>query len=494
MSQSETKTDDAGTQAANGAAGSDEHEEGFSLRNHIREEWRPTVFVAACVTILHLWLGWFNAINGYAFLAVSNLVAAFAGATTEPESDAVAVVRIDEETFRARYGERSPLDRCVLSSQIAAIYAAQPHIVVIDLDLSPVDWTRLEATEAERERNCQARLEETLERGSDEGARTVLMKPFDSVVTTAVARSAEWQQQLEGRNGERDGGSICFGDAKLPVSHGIAIGYFTDEHTMYAAASRPSAACGAADATALPTRDRRMIDVKAYARKLRLIPTSWTDTPMAGAGNYGDGDLTATLVGILPAPTPDDPLNRVVFFGAGYGQEDTFLTPVGTLYGVEVHAAAFWSHRYSNLHEPHLFAFAIDVGIALLFGIIIVYCWTHYFAWRTDRHPGHEQLASIWVLIMLGGLLLAIALTTVFAYVLLRYFGIWLSPLPLAVGMLIESCMAGSIAAAVHKLHRIQVHAPGSVPDSHPITKVAAGVKAAVWVLTLVIALGLVFH
>ena len=492
MSQNDTKNIDTGGTAPDntGRNTSGGHTGRFNLVGHIREEWKATVFVAACVTIAHLGFNWLDAVDSYAFMAFSNLVSHTADSPTaskEPPSDSVVVVRIDEQTFRTRYRERSPLDRCVLSSQLSAIYAAQPHIVVVDLDLSPADWTRHEnGPDAERERACQERLEATLARSVDEHIRTVTMEPLDSFDPAVATSNAEWQQEQE-RAGVR------FGDAALPVSYGITLDHFSGDRTLYAAAERASVTGEMADDATAPSRNRARIDARAYTAKLRPVLTSWTDMPVAGTADYTDSDLTATLQSLLPAPAHDNTRNRVVFFGAGYGQEDTYLTPVGNLYGVEVHAAAFVSREPSRW--CHLISLVIEIFIAFVFGMIIVSCWTQYFAWRSDDRSMYGQLASVWVAIMLVGLLAAIAVASAISSLLLGRFGMWLSPIPVAAGMLIESCMAGSVEAAVRRLHQIQSGLAPRVPSSDSILTLTAGLKATIWVLVLVGALRLtMFH
>ena len=456
----------------------------FSLRDYIREEWKATVFVAACVTIAHLGFNWLHAVDSYAFMALGNRVSHTTGdANAARAADSAVVVRIDEQSFRTRYRERTPLDRCELSKQLAAIYAAQPNIVVVDLDLSPADWTRRERSNAAtREKECQTQLETTLASSAPRGIRTVVMAPFDTFDVTIATNNADWQRQQELAG-------VRFGDAALPVSYGITLDHYSGSRTLYEAARRESVTAPIADEATPPSREHRRIDARAYTRKLQYVLTSWTDPD--GGTRLPDEDLTATLGKLLPPPDEANPLNRVVFFGAGYGQEDTYLTPFGRLYGVEVHAAAFMSDTQSPW--CHLIALIIEIAIAFMFGIIIVYCWTQYFAWRSDQRYIYEQLASVWVAIMLLGLLAAITVALIVAWLLLGRYGMWISPIPVAAGMLIESCMAGSVEAAVRRLHQIQPAGPAVAADS--LITLSTGIRRAVWVLALAGALRLtMFH
>lgn len=442
------------------------HPDRFSVLEHIRKKWRATVFVAACVTIAHLQFNGFDAVDSYAFLVLGNRVShamrAAATETTRPDADSVVVVRIDEQAFRTRFRERSPLNRCALSSQLAAIYKAEPEILIIDLDLSPA------VVDAG---NCQAHLHAALKRWA-RSIRTVVMEPFHSFDPTVTASRADWRKQ-------REDDGVRFGDAALPVNYGMVLHYYTGGRTLYAAARRHDRdPQPIADDASPPSLDHQRIDVRAYMTKLVPVLASWTDTPEDGPAR--DDDLTGTLLALWDKPLKD----KVVFFGAGFGQEDTYLTPVGKLYGVEVHAAAFWSSdpaRTPSLRLRHASALVIEVVIAFMFGIIIAWCWEQYFAWRCRRGSMEEQLAWIWLPLMLASLLVAITLWLVIAAALLSSLGVWLSPIPLAAGMLIESYMTGPVDAALRRMQCIPSDSAASIPALDSLSKPLRVSRMAIW-------------
>ena len=102
---------------------------------HFKHEWTSAVFVASLITIANLHFDWLKAFETYAYLAIGQLTAVGSAAFhTEPRA---AVVTIDAPTFEERYRERSPLNRCELKSQLAAIYNAKPDVMVLDVAISP---------------------------------------------------------------------------------------------------------------------------------------------------------------------------------------------------------------------------------------------------------------------------------------------------------------------------------------------------------------------
>lgn len=468
------------------------------------------VFVAACVTVAHASFKWFGAIDTYAFMAVGNVAAQF-WARADAAPHAAIVVRIDEQSFLTRYRERSPLDRCELGKQLRAIYDAQPHVVVIDLDLSPADWAQHEKqrdpereADARKERACQDALERTIANsGADTG--TVLMKPFDTFNLGVIDRVGQWKQRLDR---EREQGSqqgkkrkpILFGDVALPVSYGVTLGYFTGPDTLHGSVVQ------AAGRDIVSRPGQKPIDESAYTTGLKQVLTSWTDDFSDDGRTYTDKDLKDTLDALWRGVPVED---RIVFFGAGYGKEDTFLTPVGTLYGVEVHAAAFMSHsRHGGIYQylasisvyaartyeyaaktiKVAFALALEVGIGLGFGMIILFFWQRYYVWRSDAVSVFDTLAPIWILAMLLGLSAAILFALFIAWVLLTFLDMWLSPIFVAIGMLIESFMVSPVHAAVERLHETKSSAsPEFSTDS--LLWISRGVTLGVWSLTLMGAL-----
>ena len=78
---------------------------------------------------------------------------------------------------------------------------------------------------------------------------------------------------------------------------------------------------------------------------------------------------------------------KAVFFGAAFGEVDTFVTPLGDLYGVEIHAAAFLSLLDPLSANNHLSEFLADIVFGFLFGFLIASCWEQYFKLRLSQTP-----------------------------------------------------------------------------------------------------------
>jgi hypothetical protein len=175
--------------------------------------------------------------------------------------------------------------------------------------------------------------------------------------------------------------------------------------------------------------------------------------PIAASAQPGfDAQLDRAL-GSDPSanPTPGGAGFHAVFFGAAYGEGDTFVTPLGDLYGVEIHAASFLSFLDPLSADNHLAELLADIVFGFVFGFVIAFFWEQYFRLRLSDDSDRRLIAPV----VLGGLGIAVALVafvlTIVSWLLLARFGIWSSPIPMAIGMLIESFVSGSVAQGIRE-------------------------------------------
>lgn len=414
--------------------------------------------VAAVVHYFHHDLHLLDAVDGYAFLAIGNLTA---GSISQQlgKDPRVAVILIDQKSNEDYYAGRSPLDRCQLTNDLTAIYKlpGPPKLLVIDLDLSPV-LPELEGDAGAIARNqqaarCDNRLLKLLmqRRATD----TVLMAPFKMLNLDARDSIATWRYTL--------GNSVTF--AQTPTIN-IRFGLVNDieckpdaiaatAYRRYSAKTRDKDNCLRHPASGEPL----IINPGHYVSK--LLPVSLSELPT----RHGPSENRTK-------PVADALRQPVIFLGTSFGDDDTFLTPLGTMYGVEVHAAAFTSLLYPT-STGDVLAFFLDIGIALGLGSAIAWSWRSYFKRRFSSRAFDRQLAPWLIILLVIGLIVVLAILTLVSYWLLRHCNIWLSPIPIAVGMLFESFFNSAVSAAVGEgyeqrqalVSRLQAaHASG--PDS----------------------------
>jgi hypothetical protein len=424
---------------------------------HIRDDWPATIFVAAFMAFLESQFGWLDAINGHAFVAIGNV--AGIPQTVEKDKAKALVVLIDGVAAESRYLDRSPLDRCQLKDDIAAVYSAMANVnqkrapaqrldlMVIDLDLSPARWLASDPGSKTPEADCERKLhQEIIDADTKHQIRTVLMLPFESSAARINEVPTAWRNLAS---------TATFGLAGLPVEYGLVIKQYCDPNTL----------AGSAYALSAKLKDsrRNCIDEAARhsKREVELIdPRKYLSgvVPLA-VGSAADLSkrIELKLTADPPTDTAANPADfKAVFFGAAFGEGDTFVTPLGELYGVEIHAAAFLSLLDPLSTNNHLSEFLADIVFGFLFGFLIAYCWERYFKLRLSQDSDHRLSAPLWLVVLAVAVIIMAILLTFVSLLLRARFGIWASPIPMAVGMLVESFVSGSVAEGIRTADAIK--------------------------------------
>ena len=416
------------------------------VAGYLKHHFRPTLFVSACVTILHLSTSWFDPFDSYTFLWMGNFAS-----EVEQDSDKatrIAVVEIDGQTYEKTFGGRSPLDRTQIAALLEEVYAANPKLVVIDLDLSPLAQSLTDPAEKEKDDAVQKLILDS----SRKGISTVLLEPFPVEDEDQKKAVMTWRCELECRSAAEKG-HVIFGNGDIPERFGMSNWFYFDDNSFHGAARRASGVKEHQEvASVLVARERLMIDPRAYKGRLEIISISDVKT----------GELTARIRGAEKSSS-----ERVVYFGAAYGGDDLFATPLGRLYGVELHAAAFatcWQNNAcAKSHERfhHFAAMFVDLLVALSLGAGIGWCWRRYTRRRSDPDPEISEVAGKTAFAMMVGLIVVTLGLTAFAGLLLGWLGIWISPIPIAFGMFFEAWVLGPIA----KHHSVGAHSAAVVAD-----------------------------
>ena len=408
---------------------------------HVRDDWPAAIFVASLFAVLDHSVGWLDAINGHGFVAIGN-----AAGMPSVRGDAgvkAVVVEIDQTAAETRYLDRSPLDRCQLLADLEAVYAAMkergPDLLVIDLDLSPARWLLTDEGRKTREAGCQNDLHRTIKdaANSEPKIRTVLMAPIEAVDPVLLMEQKAWRSEMEAR-------AVTFGHALLPVKYGLVIKQYCHPDSLAGAAYTLAAMRN--DKTPANTRctEPEYIDPRKYLSGVITVPVS----APPGAARTLQERLEDHLVAD-PAGGATDV--EAVFFGAAFGQVDTFVTPLGELYGVEIHAAGFLSFLDPVKPVTHRTELLIDIFYGFFFGFLIAHYWSKYFALRLSPDSDDRLKAPFW-LVRLGFIVaVATVVLTFGSWWLLARHGLWLSPIPMALGMLIESFVSGSVAQGIRE-------------------------------------------
>ena len=436
-------------------AGSSQHDEAHSIwgvvRHYFLTELPSAVLVAALVFILHH-QDWLKAIDSYAFLLIGHQ--SFVKEIKAGTPHRVVVFAIDQETFETRYREQSPLSRCELYKDLKFLYDAKPDIVAIDIDLSPVAsntevstaLTQSNSPRPDRDSNgefaCQYKLDQMImDRKANQKIHTVIMEPF-SVSQNALGlkkTKEDWKRKMQSAG-------IAFGDAQVRVKYGLVFEQDKRQNT-FAAQARVATFDRRPLPHILQEKKHAHIDPRRYA-EIEVVFTSYLDKNTSKIPT----EHLSSLLNSTQKSWPLDNSFRVAFFGGTYGEGDSFLTPIGLLPGVEIQAAAYLTQ---GLTKHDFRSLGGDILVAIIFGTLIAVCWQRYFTWRVGSNAVFRQLAPAWIIVLMVAVVLMTWLTLELSLLLLSEYSAWISPVPIAIGMLLDSFVSGTVDQATSKM-RIQ--------------------------------------
>jgi hypothetical protein len=396
----------------------------------------PAIFIACLVHLVH---GVSLPLEVPARLVVSNLAAhwlAQHGSSNYPGDSKLAILKIDRLTFKdpVRYGGRSPLDRCKLKLDLRAVLAQVPALEAlgIDFDLSP--------TGDKAQDDCANEILATLKDKSELTSTVIL--PVDS---DDRKDSGPWREWVRKNN-------VQLADPLLQSQLGMARQHVDD----------PGACPSLGVALASLRNDLRQsacLTDQRVDRPKEIDPLNIAFHRLALLGQAQktkeSGDQALRFDEQIAALKGKDVTRLII--GPGYDQSDEFLTPLGMLNGVDVHAAIALEP-----HETHRawLDILIDIVLGVLFGAIVHRIWARYFDQRlgSSRRVGHPGMAYKWLLLLLLLLLVGLLVLPAASTAVTVLWGTWISPAPMLIGMTVDALVTGSVTAAVS---RLQAHAPG---------------------------------
>ncbi|NIC42418.1 CHASE2 domain-containing protein [Aquabacterium sp. A08] len=410
------------------------------LLHTLRERLHLLYSAALMASLSLLYSDYLGPLADVSYVLSSNL--ASATETGPPRASDVdnVVVGIAPLRHSQRYDTVSPLPRCQLLQDLQRLYAAQPARLAIDLDLSPTPLGQSQR-DGGQTAQCEQAIHALL---TEQAQRTVLITPFPTPDATLQARKHHWMQAM-------CQAGVTFAE---PFLHQGVSGFVYKYE--------PSAASLAEALRTAPSRSSPVCE-----QLFRLAPTE-----TAEANGYLTGDWTQpwplrNLGAAHPMPInyraaqahnlrmdwgeeePDlSPLrDKPVIFGARYGTDDLFETPVGARYGIDVHAAILATLDHPIRHSSNGEGWLADIVIGLLLGGLIAACWQRYF------FAARQGWGFAYVRLWITGLLFVAILLAVFwvAQVMLERFGVWMSPIPVAAGMFLDFFVTGSVQTALSR-------------------------------------------
>ena len=407
----------------------------------VSEQWKSVLFSAALAAIFEH-LGILKIFTKFSWLLVAGLAAQSTAIDVSINRHTPIVVTLSEDRFITHYSEKSPLDRCMLRDDIAAILSKGTQRLAIDFDLSPL------AKGNSTDLACQVALDSLLDQ---EAKRLVILTPFP---VKGDFKRAKHTWMLE-----RCANGVHFGDGALDKSLGMVNEQFIGEEEILQsrfaeqlhhgfndyACQLVKQASSPADNPWLQKDDEKKentayetapINFSAVQTHLAVIPI--------GSQDFNDGLLWN-----------DNP----VLFGIDSDKEDNYLTPLGKLAGVVIHGARLVSLEYPIETLPAWLGLLIDMGIAFCFAWVVGQFWNGYvMATRFDMHirelsKGHLRTAigtGVIFAFVLVYLLLVLYFIFASEFFFLQYH-FMLAPLLIAISILFD----GFVSAPIEQIQRL---------------------------------------
>ncbi|WP_296000172.1 hypothetical protein [Rugamonas sp.] len=388
----------------------------------------PSSCFSAALAALAVQLGLLDIFTKLSLLAVSNLALAPSLPAVAPSQGPV-VLYLSEASWQQRYLERSPLDRCRMAEDLQRILDLGPRTLSVDFDLSP--GLREDAPA------CRAQLDGVLDRSA---ARLVLLAPFRVASDALLQRKADWML-------DRCRRGVTFGDGGLNLSLGVVIDY------------RP-ASDGLADAVGQRGRSHLCADLRQAGGAERWLrrgaePYDGADGEPLAIDFAGFAGAASALALEHPALASVDHWgSRDVYFGGDYGggKEDSFLTSMGPLPGVAIHAAIAWSQAHPVREPSRLLGFGLDLFTAFVFSLGIGFFWKQYLDFSLSKNRWRREGSTLVVLGFVAYFLLMLYLYFQLAVVLFAH-GILIVPVLIGLSMLVDGFMRGPIDAFHEREH-----------------------------------------
>lgn len=408
----------------------------------VQEQWRAVLFSAGIALILES-RGVLLVLTKFSLLVVSSLAAQAPPAAHALAPGMPTVVLLTSQDFITRYGERSPLDRCTLSADIQRVLDKAPARLAIDFDLSPLIAASTD------EQQCQRRLDTLL----DQHASTlVLLVPFPAATPALLQLKHDWLLA-------RCQHGLHFADGALQQSMGLV----TEQLISDDPAGRARMAEQLQDGGSNPICQVAQAGNAAQNRWVNGLndPAEGAEAPEGETAPINFRALTQQVAVLeLGSPAFANQANlsgHAVLLGGDWGRDDSFLTAIGTLPGVVIHAARLASLNDPVRSLPPWVSLWGDIVVALCFAWVIGKFWHGYvMARRVDLHFAHGGRATALSMLVMGTFVAVYLSLVLFFFLAAEHmfsnWGVVIAPLLIAVSILLDGFVSGPVEQISHLL------------------------------------------
>lgn len=330
------------------------------------------------------------------------------------DKNCIVIAEISESRFRKLYHESSPIDYCQLSKDLILInQTLKPKTLFIDYDLSPITYDltaeNLDLEGVNHVKICQSKLDAVLD---SIGSRVhlILLDPTSEKTSSQVLQWAN----------ARKSSKIMFTDGLIISNSGLTTTYSANESSVSSVICYSMGCQNQGHINHHSEADKnheenvRRINFKAFSKNVKILAIE---------------DITSSN---------SNSTNGVVMVGGRYGKDDKFTTPLGELYGIDLHAASYVSQeqRVSTFHK--LTVLILDIAIGIMVGFFAKLSWEYLLNDHSELVK--RKLFPLFMLIIMFLFMMAcIWLSLKISNFLMGQWSVWLNPAPIVIGMVIHA-------------------------------------------------------
>ncbi|WP_129104138.1 CHASE2 domain-containing protein [Arcobacter sp. CECT 8985] len=327
-------------------------------------------------------------------------------------------ILIDDELYEKEFQSTSPLNKDKLYIILSKIISKKPKNIIIDLDISP-DYN------FQNNKNTNNSLYKLLKKHSKNINFTL---PFAIYSKTKENKSIKrtWMKNMC-KNG------ISFAIPFIHSQMGISLNFYDYKNSLYNTTLKNNSVCK----NLLNSKNGIYTLLKKYKndfKNSKEFPINFE--------NSNSSNIILTSINQLNSYSLKD---KTIFLGGKYGYSDKYLTPYGEKVGTQIHEAIFYTqtHKINNANTS-ITVFA-DLFLAFTFGLLL----EKILEFRKKAQS--LNIIAVLNILLFIFLILFIFISSYISSHIYHNFYIWLNPIPLIIGMFLDSIIGLSQKENINK-------------------------------------------
>ena len=323
-------------------------------------------------------------------------------------TDSITIM-ISNFMFEKEFESKTPLDKDKLYNLIYKIISKDPKRIIFDLDISP-DYNFLKKSNEV----LNSKIYNLLIENSNK-IDIILPFAFISEAKENKLLKLEWVDKM-------CKGGVNFGSPLLTSEMGISL-EFRDYNNLlsHVAYDNNSTVC------------RDIVLEKNTINNLQTRYKKNNDNSEHKLINYNRIDSNTFFLNSIDELENKNLKNKTVFIGGGYGFSDKYITPSGEKFGVQIHEAIFYTLKNKiDIANIYITLF-IDFLLAISFGLLIE------FILKKREEADSLNLIALNNILLFSLLIIFIVISNIVSSKLYHDLYIWLNPIPIIVGMFLDS-------------------------------------------------------